>query len=349
MKKILYFLMPFLCAGLAGCSDDYTPADGGIEKIESTDLNFTAAGGEGSITVDGFGWISAVSSQEWCEVRVEGMTVHVTVAESQEPTSRSAVVTISADGKSVEVPVVQAGALVTLYDNELSHVFDYDGGTFTFSFESTTGYIIEIPEDAKSWISYVEDTEAETSSENEKHLIFTVAANEAEAFRGAEILFSTGGRNLSLSVMEMSADDIAGTWDCSYESALMGSVVSGSVEVSATGMPGVFSMPDLIVSSQIPGIYIPLTWMPDGKLGVVGGTDVYHSMVITVVAAGEGLYSNLTCLATPSYENGNLVYRFGNYVDEVTGLPIYAFCLYMLTDGSPLDIYYNFTITKQIQ
>ena len=343
MKKILYFLMPFLCAGLAGCSEDYVPAEGGIEKIESTDLNFTAAGGEGSITVDGFGWITAVSNRDWCEVRVEGTIVHVMVAESQEPTSRSAVVTISAEGKSVEVPVVQAGALVTLGDYESSHVFGYEGGTFTFSFESTTGYIIEIPEEAKSWISYVEDTDEEAAAEGWTRLVFTAAPNEAEVLRGAEVSFSTGGRDILFSIVEMEATDIIGTWDCSYTGG-DGSEMSGQIQIAEDRQYGGYLMGELTLGAQIPVDF------SNGQFAILGGQIVgmygkYY--VMTGITQNGGTSLNGQLVVSPYWADGKLAINAGD-------LSSFYFSLYAIDPSAMqlagyLEHYYNFTITKQIQ
>ena len=320
MKNVWNILVLCLCCVLAGCSDDDSPIGGTAIQIESADLDFTAEGGEGSITVAGNGVISAVSDKDWCTVSVDGMTIHVTVAESQEITSRTALIAISAGADSREIPVVQAGALATLGDGPTSYVFGYDGGTFEYSFKSNVSYTVEIPEDAKAWISYVEDTDEEAASEGWTRLVFTANANEGETFRGAELSFSTGGKEVSLSV-ESRADP-----------------------------SGEFSMSELTVSSMIPGISIPLTWMQNGQLGIVGGTDAYLSIIITAILSGDGLYSDLTCLGTPSYENGNLVYRFGNYVDASSGASIDGFGLYMLgAEGGTLDIYYDFAISKQMQ
>ena len=350
MKNVWNILVLCLCCVLAGCSDDDSPIGGTAIQIESADLDFTAEGGEGSITVAGNGVISAVSDKDWCTVSVDGMTIHVTVAESQEITSRTALIVISSGADSREIPVVQAGALATLGDGPTSYVFGYDGGTFEYSFKSNVSYTVEIPEDAKAWISYVEDTDEEAASEGWTRLVFTANANEGETFRGAELSFSTGGKEVSLSVVEIGVNDIAGTWNCSYESGLIGTIVSGPIEIQPTGTSGEFSMSELTVSSMIPGISIPLTWMQNGQLGIVGGTDAYLSIIITAILSGNGLYSDLTCLGTPSYENGNLVYRFGNYVDASTGASIDGFGLYMLgADGRTLDIYYDFAISKQMQ
>ena len=141
-------------------------------------------------------------------------------------------------------------------------------------------YTVEIPEDAKAWISYVEDTDEEAASEGWTRLVFTANANEGETFRGAELSFSTGGKEVSLSVVEIGVNDIAGTWNCSYESGLIGTIVSGPIEIQPTGTSGEFSMSELTVSSMIPGISIPLTWMQNGQLGIVGGTDAYLSIII---------------------------------------------------------------------
>ena len=336
MKKILYFLMPFLCAGLVGCSEDYVPAEGGIEKIESTDLNFTAAGGEGSITVDGFGWITAVSNRDWCEVRVEGTTVHVMVAESQEPTSRSAVVTLSADGKSVEVPVVQAGALATLGDYNAHQVFDYEGGTFELSFKSNVSYSVEIPAAAKSWISYVEDTDEETAAEGWTRLVFTAAPNEAEVLRGAEVSFSTGGRDIPLSIVEMEAADIIGTWDCSYTG--VDGEMSGQIQIINYGQYG------LMMEELSYGTLFPVAFS-NGLFAVYGGRQVGTMSGYLVVTAVGGSFSGALTTA-PYYDDGKLVIKVG---DASTYLSLY---LIHPSTGIPLtwlEEYNGLTITKQIQ
>ena len=191
MKNVWNILVLCLCCVLAGCSDDDSPIGGTAIQIESADLDFTAEGGEGSITVAGNGVISAVSDKDWCTVSVDGMTIHVTVAESQEITSRTALIAISAGADSREIPVVQAGALATLGDGPTSYVFGYDGGTFEYSFKSNVSYTVEIPEDAKAWISYVEDTDEDEDEEDEHTLIFPDGAHLVSPYleHVAETLF----------------------------------------------------------------------------------------------------------------------------------------------------------------
>ena len=339
MKKILYFLMPFLCAGLVGCSDDYTPAEGGIEKIESTDLNFTAAGGEGSITVDGFGWISAVSNQEWCEVRVEGMTVHVTVLESQEVTSRSAIVTISAEGESVEVPVVQAGLISDI--GALNRIFGYDGGTFTIG--TNTDYSIEIPEEVKDWISYSEEVNPESGK---TQFVFNVEPSAACRATSLEVRF--GSNVYSLNVIQMEATDILGSWDCSYVSGAYEQTLSGPITISVNA--GSLRMSELSAD-----LSIPLVLDSDLSLSIIGGQQVgtYYGVypIVTAVLYGEYVTwsPNAECRASLVYEDGKLVYRFGGNYSDYLGATVENFCLWIQGVSQPLEIYYNFTITKQIQ
>lgn len=335
--------MPFLCAGLVGCSEDYVPAEGGIEKIESTDLNFTAAGGEGSITVDGFGWITAVSNRDWCEVRVEGTTVHVVVAESQEPTSRSAVVTLSADGKSVEVPVVQAGALATLGDYNAHQVFGYEGGTFELSFKSNVSYSVEIPAAAKSWISYVENTDEEAAAEGWTRLVFTAAPNEAEVLRGAEVSFSTGGRDILFSIVEMEATDIIGTWDCSYTGS--DGEMSGQIQIEEDQQYGGYLMGELTFGAQIPVDF------SNGQFAILGGqiVGVYANRyyMMTGITQNGGTSLNGQLVVSPYWADGRLVINAGDSSSFYFSL--YAINPSTMQSAGWLERYYNFTITKQIQ
>lgn len=335
MKKILYFLMPFLCAGLVGCSEDYVPAEGGIEKIESTDLNFTAAGGEGSITVDGFGWITAVSNRDWCEVRVEGTTVHVVVAESQEVTSRSAIVTISAEGKSVEVPVVQAGLISDI--GALNRVFGYDGGTFTIG--TNTDYSIEIPEEVKDWISYSEEVNPESGK---TQFVFNVEPSAACRATSLEVRF--GSNVYSLNVIQMETADILGTWDCSYTGG-DGSEMSGQIQIEEDQQYGGYLMGELTFGAQIPVDF------SNGQFAILGG------QIVGVYANRYYMMTGITQNGRPSL-NGQLVvspyWADGKLAINAGDLSSFYFSLYAINPSTMqsagwLEHYYNFTITKQIQ
>ncbi|MCR8916711.1 BACON domain-containing protein [Bacteroides sp. ET225] len=339
MKKILYFLMPFLCMGLVGCNDDDSPVGESILNIKSADLDFTAVGGEGSIIVDGYGTISAASDKDWCTVSVDGMTIHVTVAESQEITSRTALITISTGTDSREVPVVQSGALATLGNEPTLHVFGYDGGTFEYSFKSNVGYTVEIPEDAKSWISYVEDTEEE--ADGWTRLVFTASVNATGTLRGAKILFSTGGKETSFVVLEMEEADLLGTWDCSYTSPADGEH-SGKVEI-VKSQDGLMMMSELSM-----GTFIPVAFS-NGQFAVLGGqligTYGMYYVITGTVQNGDLIFGG-QCVADFSVDDGRVVIKVG---DSFSYFGLWAINPSTMQSAGYLEQYIDFILSKQMQ
>lgn len=177
MKKIFSIITLCLCTLLVACSDEEAVTSS-LQVVATDGIDFSAASGEGTITVSATEAITAASNKEWCTTTVEGNVVHVAVTTSSEVTSRVAVVTISAGTSSVDVPVVQAGAVTILDDHNLYYCCGYDGGQFNFSFKTNTSYSIEVPEDAAGWLTYTYDAENCV-------LQFNVAASEDKTPRGA--------------------------------------------------------------------------------------------------------------------------------------------------------------------
>ncbi|MDR0560251.1 MAG: hypothetical protein LBG92_08765 [Prevotellaceae bacterium] len=108
-KFITYLASVCLFALLTECTDsEYKEQDTQL-KVLTSQLDFVAAAGTGSIVVETEGSLTASSSAEWCSVSVSKNTVNVSVTKNTEYTNRTAVVKIKSDSKSVNVPVVQCG------------------------------------------------------------------------------------------------------------------------------------------------------------------------------------------------------------------------------------------------
>lgn len=144
MKKLLNILTLCCCIFWAACSDDETTVSSGITVVSTSGIDFSAGGGEGTIVVSADGAVAASSDEDWCTVTVEGMTIHVTAAVSTEMSSRSALITISSETGSAEVPVVQSGVVTIMNKNDLYHTINYAGGTINYSFKTNTSYSITL-------------------------------------------------------------------------------------------------------------------------------------------------------------------------------------------------------------
>lgn len=343
MKKIFSIITLCLCTLLVACSDEEAVTSS-LQVVATDGIDFSAASGEGTITVSATEAVTAASNKEWCTTTVEGNVVHVAVTTSSEVTSRIAVVTISAGTNSVDVPVIQAGAVTILDDYNLYYCCGYDGGEFDFSFKTNSSYSVEVPEEAAGWLTYTYDTENNV-------LKFNVAASADKTPRGAEVKLSAGAKELvlSLSQIEVSLDLIGGYWNMSYISGAYGQ------EVAGTGQIGMLSG-NIVLVDALQENYLPLEIGENGTLSVpanvvVGSTSGYT--LKTATALSGGYYSlSVPCVAVPKVKDGKLIYHFGHcsaYTDgQAVDYPmIYAFA------GSSVagywEYYENLEISKPLE
>lgn len=290
MKKIFSIITLCLCTLLVACSDEEAVTSS-LQVVATDGIDFSAASGEGTITVSATEAVTAASNKEWCTTTVEGNVVHVAVTTSSEVTSRIAVVTISAGTNSVDVPVIQAGAVTILDDYNLYYCCGYDGGEFDFSFKTNTSYSVEVPEEAAGWLTYTYDTENNV-------LKFNVAASADKTPRGAEVKLSAGAKELvlSLSQIEVSADMIGGYWDMSY--------ISGAheQEIVGTGQVGMLSG-NLVIIDALQENYLPLEVGENGNLSVPANVTVgsFSGYTLKTATALSGGYYSLSvpCVAVP--------------------------------------------------
>lgn len=343
MKKIFSIITLCLCTLLVACSDEEAVTSS-LQVVETDGIDFSAASGEGTITVSATEAITATSNKDWCTTTVEGNVVHVAVTTSSEVTSRIALVTISAGTSSVDVPVIQAGAVTIVDDYNLYYCCGYDGGEFDFSFKTNSSYSVEVPEEAAGWLTYTYDTENNV-------LKFNVAASADKTPRGAEVKLSAGAKELvlSLSQIEVSLDLIGGYWNMSYISGAYGQ------EVAGTGQIGMLSG-NIVLVDALQENYLPLEIGENGTLSVpanvvVGSTSGYT--LKTATALSGGYYSlSVPCVAVPKVKDGKLIYHFGHcsaYTDgQAVDYPmIYAFA------GSSVagywEYYENLEISKPLE
>lgn len=255
MKKIFSIITLCLCTLWVSCSDEEAVTTTSSLQVVATDgIDFSAASGEGTITVSATEPVTAESNKEWCTTTVEGNVVHVAVTTSSEVTSRIALVTISTGTSSVDVPVVQAGAVTILDEHNLYYCCGYEGGQFNFSFKTNTSYSVEVPEEAAGWLTYTYDTDNNV-------LRFDVAASADKTPRGAEVKVSSGAKELvlSLSQIEVATDMIGGNWDMSYISGNYGQ------EIVGTGQIGMLS-DNLVLLDALKEYYLPLEIGDNGIL-----------------------------------------------------------------------------------
>lgn len=344
MKKIFSIITLCLCTLWVSCSDEEAVTTTSSLQVVATDgIDFSAASGEGTITVDATEAVTAQSNKDWCTTTVEGNVVHVAVTTSSEVTSRIAVVTISAGTRSVDVPVVQAGAVTILDEHNLYYCCGYEGGQFNFSFKTNTSYSVEVPEEAAGWLTYTYDTDNNV-------LRFDVAASADKTPRGAEVKLSSGAKELvlSLSQIEVTTDMIGGNWDMSYMSGYYGQ------EIVGTGQVGMLS-DNLVLLDALKEYYLPLEIGDNGILIVPANVEIgtYGSYTLKSATSLSGGYYSLSvpCVAVPKVKDGKLIYHFGYCSAYTEGAAVEYPMVYAFVGSSAagwLECYVDLEISKPL-
>lgn len=327
MKKILNTLALLLCIFIVSCSNDDNEESSAV-KVISSDVNFDAAGGNGTIKVAAAsGTFSAASNKDWCTVSVEGDAVNVSVTENDEMIGRTAAVTITSGEGSTMVPVSQGGSIVLYNKSELGHAFSYAGGTATVAFKTNSNYQVDIqPADAASWLKYNVDKEAGT-------LTFTVDASTAKVPRGAAVSITAGKKTIVYNIGEYEMQDVAGTWNVSFVDA-KGNTLAGDIEVvQDEEEPSIFYLAGISDFADLPVIF------SDGAIRAMAGLNLgkYSSYNVYTVAYSVGGYQTwelgVQYVAYPSSIDGKFALVFGDN-GSMSGDVIYGLG-YEAFSGSP--------------
>ncbi|MCL2098449.1 MAG: BACON domain-containing protein [Bacteroidales bacterium] len=137
--KYIAIILAGLLSLFAGCdrSNDYTSYEDLLIKVVSSDVVFTAAGGEGSILVDHPTPVLATSSDEWCTLSVYqstgGQNIVVNVSPHSNLSARSALITIT-DGNRKNYVTVTQSALHFFIETSRVNI-DAEGGEVRLDYE----------------------------------------------------------------------------------------------------------------------------------------------------------------------------------------------------------------------
>lgn len=190
MKKIISFLFIAVCAaGFVACNDDDT--EGAVLTVIGADVQFPAAGGEGSIRVSSPGTVTAVSDKDWLVIAGQSQSeITFTVSPSGEMMNRTATVTISYGGVSQSVAVTQLG--------EIFSATDLDG--YEFSSKAET-YMLEFYTNSDD-IAVSADKDWITVDYMRGQLIITLQVNANPEPRSAIITISGGWKQEEITVTQ---------------------------------------------------------------------------------------------------------------------------------------------------
>lgn len=127
MKKIYGILCVLFCFFWAGCDEDDSVVEGTGFDIVERNVNFTAAGGNLTVTLSVEG-DKVQSDQDWCTASISGKIVTVSLEANPGLEGRTAKVTVSRGTENISFPVTQGGNIVPTAEVE-NVSFDANGGT----------------------------------------------------------------------------------------------------------------------------------------------------------------------------------------------------------------------------
>ncbi|MCD8173444.1 MAG: hypothetical protein LUD76_08320 [Alistipes sp.] len=189
MMKNIKLLALFLSVLLVGCNDDDTE----VAKLTviSSDVEFSAAGGDGTIRIDSPGTVTAVSDKEWLSITNQSQNeVTFNVSPSGEIMSRTANITITYGGQSENIAVNQLGEIFVTSDLD-GLKFTAKAETYILDFYSNSG-TLKVSAD-QDWVSV---------SYSEGQLSITLDTNDSRDDRLSVITLSGGWKEEQITITQ---------------------------------------------------------------------------------------------------------------------------------------------------
>lgn len=153
MKKILFYIVMASALMIAGCNNDDT--DIISLDIVRGDVEFTAAGGSGTIIISSSVTVSAHSNKSWLTIIEQEITmssIPFVLAENTHISARTATITIHDGSNSKEVNITQEGS-VFFISNEIT--MPPAASTYNIEYTSNAGTIptVVVSAENESWLS----------------------------------------------------------------------------------------------------------------------------------------------------------------------------------------------------
>lgn len=327
MKNIynLFALLLFtFCVVACDGNDDYVYKVPDSLEVISSNLYFKSAGGSSNIEMHDSANLIATSSVDWCTLIVSDNIVKVTVTENGSKESRDGLVMISNGKLKSQLTLHQEGLAIDFDTEDFNGTFSNIGGTTSFIVSSTSPYVVNVSETAKSWLSYVDE---------DGKLTFMAAKNETGAPRAAEVALVSGSVTKTFFFSQYEKEDLIGTWTAEYTN-------SDGMDLVATVILEKDNEGNLMLNFPVESVGTTYTFPCDfsngylniktaSALGMYANTYYLYSVVLSKdgsLSWDAGLsYGGTGAVDT----EGNFMLRFGDNGtwsgQVITGLAIWAF------------------------
>lgn len=219
MKKLYRILFVSLLAAMALAScrrTEQEPIEWRTElQVVNSELVFSPVGGSSTFTVNLPG-ASVASNASWCQASVSGTDVAVTVGEWGGLQSRYAVLTLTREGESVDVSVIQYGVNLSGIDIDSEVILYGEGGEVTYPCESNANMKVSSEAD---WL---------TPTLEDGELKLKAAPNPDKATRIGTLVIKAGDVDTEVTVIQYPVFENTPDWVVTYS----GNKMSGSTMYS---------------------------------------------------------------------------------------------------------------------
>ncbi len=213
MKKIYFNIVVIvLCMTMmTGCSSDENVPASDLQVLAS-ETNMDATGGKGYVEISSSKMVSArlVDDTDWCSIEeITDNKITFNTQPNYGYSGRSSQLVITDGIKEEKLTVTQSGAVFVFEDSKWIQRVTNDATTLHVKQYGSFPCVVNIPEEASSWLSYKED-------ENGKGGTFAITQNTSNSIRAAKVTVTNGDRNFEYQILQYEVDDMLGTWQGQY-------------------------------------------------------------------------------------------------------------------------------------
>ncbi len=229
MMKNIKLLALFISVLILGCSDSDT-VDTAVLEVVSQNIDFTAAGGEGTIVVRSNSSVTAVSSHpDWCTVSVSGTTVTVKTDLNMDYSSRTSRIDITSSGETISLAAHQQGFRFVI--NEIDFELGWlNNRSKRIEYVSAVGITSVV--NNNDWLTY--------EINDDSTITFEADINHGGNTRKGEIIFYSEGASETVTVEQKGGlyyEDLLGDWILYFTSST--GVYSGMILSLTEEEPGI--------------------------------------------------------------------------------------------------------------
>lgn len=206
----ILFAITFFMIIITGCNNEEDASTSSLVVLKA-ETNIDAQGGEGYIEISSPQQVTAqFADADWCTIKeVTNNKITFTVEANYGYSGRAAQLIMNNGSSNQKITVTQAGAVFVFENSKRIQRVGNAAKVLPVKQYGSFPCIVSIPDEAKAWLSYKEDT-------NGKGGKFSLTQNLSDDIRFALITVTCGNRSFQYQILQYEVDAFLGTWNGQY-------------------------------------------------------------------------------------------------------------------------------------